>query len=373
MTTSGLDTTLAGRDSVRGDDPQAGPWSLIRLRLRRPIFWQVQAMVGLVTVSHYVMEGATSAPLFDHVHHLVPALYVFPIIFASLRSGREGGLFTGLWCSLLTLPNVALWHQASYEWLVEFVQIGSAVIVGLVLSARVEQEAAARRRAEEMTDRMVLVNRRITRAQEDERMRIARELHDDTLQSLVLLCHRLDALAATPDMPNAAQRPISDLRAVAEETLVGVRQFSRDLRPSILDDLGLVAAVEWLTEEFSERSGVTAGLTVSGTPRRFQSEAELALFRITQEALRNVEKHAGASEVSVTIVFDEAGLQLSVRDDGVGLSGSQSIGDFVAAGKLGITGMYERAQLASATLELDSQPGRGTVVTVRLDPAELLV
>lgn len=373
MSTSGLETTLAGGDSARDDDRQAGLWPRVRLRLRSRIFWQVQAMVGFVTASHYVMEGATSAATFDHVHHMVPALYVFPIIYASLRSGREGGLWTGLWCSLLTFPNVALWHQASYEWLVEFVQIGSSVIVGLVLSARVEQEAAARRRAEEMADRMVLVNRRITRAQEDERLRIARELHDDTVQSLVLLCHRLDALAETAGMPRAAQEPIRDLRAVAEDTLVGVRQFSRDLRPSILDDLGLVAAVEWLTEEFSDRSGVTAALTVSGAPRRFQSEAELALFRITQEALRNIEKHAGASDVSVAIVFDAAGLRLSVGDDGVGLPGSQSIGDLVASGKLGITGMLERARLAGATLELDSQPGHGTAVTVTLDAAELPV
>lgn len=365
-------TAAAVAAAGQGTDQSPRAWRLAGSRLRSPVFWQVQALVGAITAVHYVMEGATSEPLFDHVHHVLPALYVYPIIYASLRSGREGGLLTGLLCTLLTLPNIVLWHQSSGEWLVELVQIGSSVIVGLVLSVRVEHEAAERRRAEDMTAQVVLVNRKITRAQEDERLRIARELHDDTVQSLVLLCHRLDGLAATPGMSGQAQTSIGSLRALAEETLVGARHLGRDLRPSILDDLGLVAAVEWLTDEFGERTGIQSRLSVDGPAGRLPPETELALFRIVQEALRNVEKHADASEVTVTIAFEHQRLRLSVRDNGTGLGSSPSSGELVASGRLGITGMQERAELIGANLNLSSEPGQGTLVTATLDETELL-
>lgn len=337
----------------------------LRLRLGDRAFWYVQALVAAVASSHYVMEMAGA---FEHLHHLLPTLFVFPIIYGSLRFGREGGLYTGLWCVLLTLPNTLLWHLGSWEWVVEFGQIGSAVVVGLVLSGRVEQEATARRQAEEMTARVKIQNRLITAAQEEERLRIARDLHDETVQSLVLLCQRLDGLAASPDLPDLALASVAEIRADADTALDRVRLFSRDLRPAALDDLGLVPALERLVDDFAERCGVDAELKVTGRQRRLAPETELALFRIVQEALRNVEKHAEASCVTTTVTFDSERAHLSVRDNGKGFDASPSTGDLVSAGKLGLTGMHERAQLVGAELDVRSQPGAGTSVTVVLDP-----
>jgi signal transduction histidine kinase len=336
-------------------------------RLQTRTFWLVQAAVGAITAVHYLMEIAAGEAAFEHLHHLPPILYAFPIIHASLRFGREGGMLTGLWCTMLTAPNIVLWHHASWEWLVELTQIATAVSVGAVFSLLVEHEAAARRRAEEMADRVALMNRQTIRAQENERLRISRELHDDTVQSLAYLSNELDRLNRSDHLAQHVHDGLSEMRAVAESTLSGVRQFSRDLRPSILDDFGLVAAVEWLTEDFTERCSTVVRLEVSGTPRRLPSETELTLFRIVQEALRNVEKHAEASEVTVDVTFEEDSLRVSVQDNGRGLGSSPSMGDRVASGKLGLTGMYERAQLVGARLDLRSQPGEGTVVTATLD------
>ncbi len=337
-------------------------------RLRNRAFWQVQAMVGAITAVHYLMEVPTlGRPPFDHLHHVPPILYAFPIIYASLRFGREGGVLTGLWCTLVTLPNVLFWHHESMEWLVELAQIATAVTVGVVFSMLVEHEATARRRAEEMADRVALMNRQTIRAQENERLRISRELHDDTVQNLAYLSNELDRLNRSDHLAPHVHDGLSEMRAIAESTLSGVRQFSRDLRPSILDDFGLTAAVEWLTEDFTERCGMVVRLEVSGTPRRLSSETELTLFRIVQEALRNVEKHAEASEVTVGVVFEPQSLRLSVKDNGKGLGQPPSMGDLVASGKLGLTGMYERAQLVGASLTLSSPPGEGTLVTATLD------
>lgn len=341
---------------------------MLRLRLGSRTFWHVQAMVAAIASVHYLMEMPGEQRPFLHLHHLLPTLFVFPIIYGSLRAGREGGLYTGLWCALLTLPNAVLWHQGSWEWLVEFGQIGAAVVVGLVLSGRVEQEATARSRAEEMTARVELLNRLIIDAHEDERLRIARDLHDETVQSLVLLCQSLDGLAATPGLPHTALASVAKIRTAADTTLDRVRLFSRDLRPSALDDLGLVPALERLVDDFAERSDVDAGLKVTGRQRRLAPETELALFRIVQEALRNVEKHAEASCVTVAVTFDSERAHLRVRDNGKGFDTSPSTGDLVAAGKLGLTGMQERARLVGAELDVRSQPGTGTCVTAVLDP-----
>lgn len=344
---------------------------LLRQRLHDDGFWRVQAAVGGITAFHYVAEFPDPGPPFDHLHHLAPAMYIFPIIYASLRFGREGGAYTGLWCAVLTLPNIALWHQSSLEWVVEATQIGIAVTVGLVLSARVEREAVERRRAERLFHRVSMVNREIMRAQEEERLRIARDLHDETVQDLALLSRRLDDVLETSPLSDGGASRIRELRAIVDRTVVGVRRFSRDLRPPALDDLGLVPAIESLIRDLSERTDAAAApqalhlrLETEGEPQRLDSEVEIALFRIVQEALSNVTKHADAAEVIVTVKFEQDRARIEIRDDGGGFDASVSADDLLADGKLGLAGMHERAQLVGATLDVHSQIDAGTVVTV---------
>lgn len=338
-------------------------WQFAYRRAGDRAFWNVQIAVIAVTVGHYAMELTDGSDRFEHLHHLPPVLYAFPVIYASVRFGREGGILTGLLSVLLTLPNVVLSHQGSLEWVVEVAQIATAMTIGVVLSTRVGREATERRRAEEIAARLALANHQIMRAQEAERLRIARELHDETAQALVLLGHQLDGVAATAGLPASARQALYDIRAVADATLAGVRQFSRGLRPSILDDVGLVAALDWLTEDLTERAGVTARLDLSGAPRRLPPETELVLFRIAQESLRNAEKHAGATEMTITMAFSDEGVELTVTDNGSGFDLSRSPDQFIHTGQLGIAGMFERAQLVGGQLTIDTAPGRGTRVT----------
>jgi PAS domain S-box-containing protein len=201
--------------------------------------------------------------------------------------------------------------------------------------------------------------REVTNAQEEERTRIARELHDDTAQSLVLLCRGLDVARAGAD-----DSKLEEMRGLADSILEGVRRFSRDLRPSILDDLGLLPAIEWIADEASQRGVVHSSVEVAGEPRRLSSEAELVLFRIAQEALRNAEKHAGECSARITIEFRDEDVQLSVADDGRGFESAAS--DSAREGKLGLLGMRERAELLGADLRIESAVGKGTSVTVLL-------
>lgn len=340
----------------------------VRRRVHERAFWNVQLMVVAVTAIHLAIETTPAADVFDdafdHLHHLPPLLYAVPIVYASLKFGREGGVLTGLVAAGLTLIDVFAAHRAMAEGIVQLSQITTLVAVGIVLSNRVEYEVAVRRRAEEMAERLAIVNQQITRAQEAERTRIARELHDDTVQALVVLGHQLDGVAATPGLSQAVRGALDEVRQTADATLAGVRQFSRDLRPSILDHLGLVAALSWLTQDVGERAGIVTRLDVTGTARRLPPETELTLFRIAQESLRNVEKHANARETVVALSFKEGSLELTVSDDGEGFDPSPPADHFIRSGRLGITGMAERAQLIGGRLTINSTPGRGTRVMV---------
>jgi len=200
----------------------------------------------------------------------------------------------------------------------------------------------------------------VTQAQEDERLRIARELHDDTAQELVRLVRKLEQLRR-PSPPDMTQ-PIDDLLNLTRDILQAVRRYSRDLRPSVLDDLGLLAAIEMLIDDCRLPKG--ARLQVTGKPRRLDRLVELALFRIAQEALRNVENHAEATSASVELDFGQKGIRLSVTDDGLGFAAPENISALSLAGKLGLVGMKERAELVGGHFQLSSSPGGGTEVAV---------
>ncbi|HUT96831.1 MAG TPA: ATP-binding protein [Dehalococcoidales bacterium] len=205
----------------------------------------------------------------------------------------------------------------------------------------------------------------ITRAQEEERRRIARELHDETAQDLVIILRQVDELMAGADKLSPESSALLDeLRLKTKEILDGVHRFSQDLRPSVLDDLGLIPALEWLAADLTRHFVIAVEMKVLGSVRRLLPEIELVVFRIAQEALRNVWKHSGATKARVTLKFGDDKAVLTVEDEGKGFEMPGKMDDLTVAGKLGLTGMRERAQLIGGKLSLQSEPGKGTTVTL---------
>lgn len=286
-----------------------------------------------------------------------------------LAAGREAAITDG---RMVAVPLVgdtgmlgALGAEVPADGQLTEAQLGLLTTVAQQVRVALENAWLYRQRQESLQSYV----RQVTQAQEDERLRIARELHDETAQELVHLVRRLEQLRsrATPDQLEA----IEELLSMARGTMQAVRRFSRDLRPSVLDDLGLLPAIEMVIEDTGHRLPQGARLIVKGEPRRLDGPAELALFRITQEALRNVEKHAQANSATVELDFDGPEVILSVADDGRGFSPAKSISDLLRSGKLGLLGMKERAELVGGTFEMESIPGRGTRVTVRVKPGSL--
>ncbi len=210
---------------------------------------------------------------------------------------------------------------------------------------------------------------KVTIAQEHERKRIARDLHDDIAQSMLLVTQGLDVLSSTnrPKLSNSQlKQHLEKLRNQAVDALEAVRRCAQDLRPRIIDDLGLVAALEWLTDDLSEHREIDAYAEITGEERVLPVEVQLLLFRIAQEALNNVRKHAQAPSAILKLEFSDDNLTLTVSDNGRGFEVPKMIGDLAGIGKLGLAGMQERARLIGGSLEIESERGKGTVVTVKV-------
>ncbi len=198
-----------------------------------------------------------------------------------------------------------------------------------------------------------------TQAQEEERRRLSRELHDDTAQVLVAVGRRLDRLSR--ELPAPVRARAEEVRADLNAAIASVRRYARNLRPSVLDDLGLLPALEWLAAQAS----TPARLEVQGTERRLSQDAELAVFRLAQEALTNVDKHAGAASCALRVHFLDTEVQVTVADDGRGFDAT-AVPELAARGHLGLMGLRERVELAGGHLTLDSAPGAGTTLRFSL-------
>ncbi|MCP4647172.1 MAG: PAS domain S-box protein, partial [bacterium] len=219
-----------------------------------------------------------------------------------------------------------------------------------------------------MQENLQFFVQQITRAQEEERKRIAQELHDDTIQALVVHGREIEYLAAKLDQLPKDEIPdrLEELYAQADIIINGVRRLSQDLRPAALDRLGLLPAVEWAADQTSEYSGIDINVEFIGEERRLPDEVELVLFRISQEALRNVCKHAEATSAEVTVEFKEKAIRIIVRDNGKGFDPPKSVADLPRYGMLGLVGMQERVRLLNGTLAFTSKLDEGTTVIAEL-------
>ena len=204
----------------------------------------------------------------------------------------------------------------------------------------------------------------ITASAENERRNLARELHDDTLQALIALNQRiqLDQLEQDKD----ASLPPDDLQKLVQQTIINLRRTVRGLRPIYLEDLGLAAALEMLADETRQNTEIPIHFRIEGSIYRLAPEEELAFYRIAQETLSNVTRHAQAKQAWLEIHFSPQQVRLVTRDDGQGFETPSSPAEFARQGHYGLLGLYERADLMGASLGITSQSGEGTRVEVIL-------
>lgn len=205
----------------------------------------------------------------------------------------------------------------------------------------------------------------ITEGQEEERKRLARELHDDTLQSLIALNQRIQFVKRLTE-DKQVKEALNEIEEMMAETMDELRRLSRALRPLYLEDLGLVPAVKILVQESNNTSGLSVKFFSMGTEFRLNDDEEIATFRIAQEGLSNIIRHADATEATISLIFKEDEVILTITDNGTGFEPLENPGDLAPKGHFGLLGIYERTQMLGAKFNIISNPGSGTHLVIQL-------
>lgn len=295
-------------------------------------------------------------------------LFLVPVVYATFVFGGRGGVATGAVAFAVLFPRAAMGSDHTDHALTEMAGI---MVAGGLLVLAVTQQIRQMETQERIRDGLRYFVRQVLTSQEDERKRIAMELHDDTAQALLLSCQRLDRLVADESfsLPSEVSVELQDMRAETVRTLNDLRRLTQHLRPRVFDDHGLVAALGWLADSLLDQWGIGARVQVVGDLPQLSPETELLLFRIAQEALRNVGRHSGATEAVVSLRGQRGRITMTVADNGRGfrLTGSLSeLSELGKKGKLGLLGMDERARLVGGALDIRTIPRGGTTITVDL-------
>jgi len=203
----------------------------------------------------------------------------------------------------------------------------------------------------------------VIKAQEEERRRIARDLHDETIQGLFCLLNDVsEIIRGKKQLPEKDVQQLEQLQVKIDGIVNEVRRFSHELRPDMLDRFGLVPSLELLTEEMNLKERTNCLMEVIGSKRRLSSEIELTLFRVVQEALHNIRKHAKTTQAMVKVEFADEKVVLYISDSGSGFEVPKMLSSFARRGKLGLMGMKERTRLLNGSFKVESEAGEGTTI-----------
>jgi signal transduction histidine kinase len=333
---------------------------------------------ALLCVAVGVLVARVLPPIFDPT-----VLLLMAVVLAAW--------FSGLWPALLasvvaTLGFDYYFTPPLYTFTLDLVHL-PRLAVFIVFATLFATASAARRRAEqslreardqleirvrERTADLTRANEaleelagRLINAQEQERSRIGRELHDHISQTLGVLTIKIDQLRAEEDIPAPVTQALDELRQDSVDVADDVHRLSHRLHSSTLDYLGLVPALQKLTDEFSARHGIAIELTHDAVPQTLPSDVSLCLFRVTEESLTNIAKHSGASSAYVTLRGAPDGLHLTIRDTGAGFDPA----DLDTRAGLGFVSMRERLRVLHGTLRVDAARQRGTCIEVTI-PAD---
>lgn len=252
-----------------------------------------------------------------------------------------------------------------YDTIKTPVRNGQGTVIGTAgISRDISDRKIAERELIESRAQLRELSAYLQSIREAERTRISRELHDELGQNLTVLGMGLDwaQKQLLPGQDRLATR-LTRLRELTESTVANMQTIALELRPVILDDLGLVPAVEWLLESFIERTGLVVTTSINVDDAGYDREVRTAIFRILQESLTNASRHAGAKTVTVELCETDGRLRLLVADDGKGIMTDGGSG---RKHSLGLLGMHERANMVGGTLSIASEPGLGTVVTLEI-------
>lgn len=345
--------------------------------VKNPHFWVVLVMCGFLLLIYQVWPWRQSQ--LDHGFwryfqwldslaflvvdvelrlHILGVLFFIPIIYGSLTLSWPGGLLAWLLSLIWLMPMLLSWSE---RWvLANLVLLLLPVLLAAAVTAqRRWREGEKRYYAERERERSAYISK-LVQTQETERQRLAQELHDETLQTLMVIANKCDSLASSCE----DERQVEGNHWIKNKILQSMddlRRLSLNLRPNILDNFGLLAGIRWLVNNNNqEQNGCTMQVKVTGDEHDMSKLAELTIFRFVQEAIANIQRHAHAKSATVSLEFKDDEAMVEIEDDGVGFILPDRLSLFVDKGKLGMIGMEQRVVSAGGSLSVVSHPDRGT-------------
>jgi len=347
--------------------------------LRNPSFW-VTVVVSVILLLVYqawpwrewqFSEGiwrhfswlSVLQPLttqFELPYGIHGSLFLIPIVYGSLTTSWPGGLVAWLLSLIWVLPTLIGWNPRTLAINVALLLL-PALLAAVVTLQRRWRESEKRNYAERENERQSYIAG-LVQAQETERHRIAQEIHDDTIQTLMAIANKSDSLASSDDI-TVSQQGTAWIRQEVLKTVDDLRRISMNLRPSILDNFGLVSGVEWLINASNLQNRCQFDISVEGDERELPDMAEVTVFRAIQEAIQNVHRHAHASIGRVLMRFEQDCLRVTVSDDGIGFRPPERLSTYATDGRLGIVGIEQRVLSVGGRMELDSGARGGTTLS----------
>ncbi len=320
---------------------------------------------ALVARASYRNPGAGTPPESDRGRDLAQRAFETKEITFELAQNGNSVLAIPLVSGDKAIGALCLRHGAAFSNFAVLRTLARQLVIAIE-NAQLYEEVQEK---EELRGRLL---ERVVAAQEEERKRLARDLHDQTGQRLTALAMGLSSVRELLDRnPSLARERLKELEAISVGAIDDLRQFVSDLRPSLLDDLGLVAALRHMAIQTGERSGIAVEFNLSGHRRRLRSQIETVLYRIAQEALNNTVRHAHATRATIDLNFGENAVTLTIGDNGRGFEPVSVLKPQAQVRAWGLLGMQERVALVGGTFEIESAPARGTRLVAEI-PLESL-
>jgi signal transduction histidine kinase len=303
--------------------------------------------------------------VFENHYNFNGILFYIPFIYATLIFWWKGLLIVWIVSMILIFPRLLYMTNEITVLVINGISLVIPLTIVISIALLIQWRKAEKEAfiARERGHRFYIA--KIFEAQENERKRIARELHDDTTQRLWIVANNIMKLSKSIS-PETGQK-FEPIKNAIMDIYRDTKKISHDLRPGILDNLGLEAALGWLADGLNDED-IKADVIVDSNVNKVPPKSEILVFRFVQEALNNVRKHSHASKVIVRLNYVEKAIKISVQDNGMGLKLPENIGKYAKEGKSGIIGMNERAQLLGGTFNITSESGQGTTVSLEFIP-----
>ena len=310
---------------------------------------------------------------FEFRNGCVGILLLVPILYAILTLGWKQSSVVLLVLLACIANHIIHWTFHAASAFTSFAFLGVPALTGIGIELTIFAGQKERRALAEKEEQRLAFMKQIFRAQEDERRRIAQELHDGVTQTILgnasLARSLRDKLRDETD-----EDSVRDLSAIEDNSLLvaeDIRRICRDLRPSVLDHLGFVPSIRWLVDSFREETGIEVEFSSEGDSQEITPDVSTALFRIVQESLNNIRRHAKATKLTMRLKFIDSNVSITVQDNGNGFALPEHISSLGTKGKFGLIGLHERAQSIGARLEIETHLGYGTEIKITMQNAKL--